>query len=265
MKIFEKPQYALDIKNNLCSFIAFINDIPAFNNMQGAAFNMCVPVNHLIRNGKNTFKVLITPLKTSGHLQELSDCFVTIIVKDYWDNANTFIDVAAAAFPAGSSNDTIKLPGFELAGEFEAKLPFADYFWVDAPKLDENKSVNTQRAAEYFHTLHAAMKRKDTSFLFNEITRREKEFSAAFYEDFSEGFDKTKEDFNGTFADANYVLQDLNLSGFIPRFYADGRIITFENEHFEQPIYYLNNVEFTRRQYPFYLCMNEARQFVVVR
>ncbi len=265
MKIFEKPQYAFEIKNNLCSFIAFINDIPAFNNMMGTAFNQCVPITHLVKNGENTFKVLVFPLKPATHLQALSDCFATIIVKDYWDNANTFIEISAMGFPAGTSNDTIKLPGFELKGTFEAKLPFDDFQWVNAPKLDTNRSTNIDLARRYLSEIHSAFKEKNTSFLFKEIITREQELSKSFYEEFEIGMDFTQKDFNGTFNDPNYIIQDLSFEKFLPKLYADGRIIAFENENYEQPIFFLNDVEFTRRQYPFYFCMNKENKMMVIR
>ena len=265
MKHFPNPQYALAIKNNICSFVAYINDIPAFYNVNGTAYNLCVPINHLVRNGENTFKVLVTPLKPSAHLVQLSECFASIIVKDIFDNADQFVEIAITGFPEGTSNDTIKLPGFEVKGVFEARIPFKDAYWTEAPSMEKNKSTHIDQARRYFKAFHEALEQKNTAVIFNEIATREMEFSKAFYEEYEEGFDKTKKDFNGTLDDPNYVLQKIDPLKFIPKFYADFRIITFENEKFEQPIFFLNDVEFTRRQYPLYLCLNKDNKMMIIR
>ncbi len=265
MKLFNQPQYALAMKNNLCSFTAYINDIPAFNNRQGTAYNLSVPINHLIKHGENSFKVQVTPLKPSTYLQELSECFAIILVKDLFDNADEFIEISITGFPTGTSNDTLKLPAFEIKGKFDATLPFVDYLWVNATKLDQNRSTLIDLARRYFHAFHEALIKKDTNHLFHEIALREKEFSMAFYDDYDEGFAKTQKDFMDTLNDENYRLQELDLVHFIPRFYADDRIITFENEKSEQPIFFINEVEHTRRQYPLFLCMNEKNKMLLIR
>ncbi|MCX6190119.1 MAG: hypothetical protein NTW54_11075 [Bacteroidetes bacterium] len=265
MKLFNQPQYALAMKNNLCSFIAYINDIPAFNNSQGTAYNISVPINHLIINGENTFKVLVTPLKSSQHLEELSECFAIILVKDVFDNADQFVEISITGIPAGTSNDTLKLPAFEIKGKFEASLPFDDYTWVNAPKLDKNRSTNIDLARHYFRAFHNALDKQNTNYIFHEIVQREKEFSMAFYDDYEDGYAKTQKDFNDTLNDENYQLQAMDLGTFLPRFYADDRIITFENEKHEQPVFFLNDVEFTRRQYPLYLCLNKKNEMLLIR
>lgn len=265
MKEFNQPQFALAIKNNLCSFIGFINDIPAFINKRGTAYNLCVPINHLVKNGENTFKVIITPLSPSSHLEELSECSATVIVKDVTDNATDFKGLTEMSFAPGTSNDSIRLPAFELAGGFEAKLSYPDYQWVDAPKLDENRQQSIEKASKFFNRFHQAFGQKDTGRIYEAIASREMEMSNAFYESFEKGMAGTREDIEGTLNDPNYVLQPLDFTGFLPVFYADSRIISFMNEKYEQPIFFLNDREGYRREYPLYLCMDPQNECMIIR
>lgn len=267
MRNFDRPQYALEMKNDRCAFVAFINDIPAFINRKGAPFSMTVPINHLLLNGENTFRFTAVPKAPAEHLEELAECKASILVKGWDMSASEMTDVATIGFPAGTSNRTLQLPLVAQSGKFEASLPFEDSRWSTAQKLDTENDRGrwAELAGRYFTKFHAALRAKDIAFVSKEITMRERELSQAFYEPLESSISMTRDDFQGTLDDPAFELQEIDLLTYIPKFYADGRLITFENSKYQQAIYFRDRVKRLRREYPLYLCADGQGGLTLIR
>lgn len=267
MRNLDRPQYALEMKNDRCAFVAYINDIPAFINRKGAPYSLTVPINHLLVNGENTFRFTAKPRGAAEHLEDLSECKASILVKGWEMSASEMTDVATIGFPAGTSNGKLPLPLVAQAGTFEASLPFENPHWSTAQKLDtdDDRARWVDLAGTYFKKFHSALRAKDIAFVSKEITRRERELSQAFYEPLESSIAMTREDFQRTLDDPAFELQELDLLTFAPKFHADGRLITFENGKYQQALYFRDRAKRLRREYPLFLCADGNGGLMLIR
>ena len=267
MRNTDRPQYALEMKNDRCAFVAYINDIPAFINRKGAPYSLTVPINHLLLNGENTFRFMAMPRTPEENLEELSECKASILVKGWEMSAAEMIDVATIGFPAGTSNKTLPLPLVAQAGKFEASLPFGNPRWSTAQKLDTENDRDrwVDLAGTYLKRFHTALHAKDMALVSKEITQRESELSQAFYEPLESSISMTLADFQGTLDDPGFELQELDLLTYTPKFYADGRLITFENGKYQQAIHFRDRAKRIRREYPLFLCADGEGGLILIR
>jgi hypothetical protein len=259
-----QPQYSLAINNEYCSFMAYINDVPALYNPDGYAFNMNVPINHIIKSGKNSFRIEVSQLEKSVEAELYMDCKVEILVKGNKEPMSKLKSLSSVSLRQLFGDSVSKLPDHTpLTGVFEVEESFSDLPWNHSSDMSERKSHFIKLAMEKIQEFHNALMSRNLDFVFNSIESRENHYTTSFYESFREGFEKTKNDFNETIEDVEYILQPLDFSNYTPVFHAKGKLITFENSYGEQIVHFLNNTKFTRRQYPLYFSCTENGQLQI--
>ena len=261
-----EPQYSFAVKNEYCSFMAYINDVPAMFNPDGYAFNLNVPINHLIQPGKNNFRVHITIQDQSEETKNYCECISEILVKGTNDPMSSLKTLAQINIRSLVKNSILSLPpGSPVTGIFQVKDSFSELPWSEGVDMGSDKNRYVKLAMDELKSLHLFLKKKDTEPIFKIIRDREQHYSASYYEEFNQSFEKTKADFTGTLEDQDFILQDLDFTEYLPVFYAGGKLIAFENKYGEQPVFFLNNKKNLRRQYAFYFsCFDEQRLKVVL-
>lgn len=258
-------QFCFAIANNNCSFIGFVNGFPVFINVKGYAYNLSVPINPYILSGENNFSVLISPSPGTDFISEVSECKVEVIVKEIDEIPADFRTIAMAEFPVGSANEELKIPFFKLEGKFEAKLPFKNYAWVDAKKMDKNKDKIIQPLYKQYKELHSLFGYKNENKISELIQYREREFAAAYYEDFDAGFMATRNLISETLTDPYFELQPFDPTKFIISFAAEGSIAFMHDKEYNQPICFINQIKKIRREFPFYFMQTEDDDFIAIR
>jgi hypothetical protein len=259
-----QPQYSLGIKNEYCSFMAYVNDVPAILNPDGYAFNLNVPINHLIQPGKNVFRISVTMQDESDDTLNYGDCIGEILVKginDPMTSLQTCSKVDIRSLVKGAI--TSLPPKTPVSGIFQIEHQVSELPWAEAQDMSKQKSQFSRLAMDAIRDLHRLLKKKDLPSVFSLLETREKHYSSRYFEDFAESFSKTQEDFIATLEDADFELQELDFSTYLPVFYANGKLITFENSFGEQPIFYLNNKANLRRQYPVYFKSNDRGEMQI--
>lgn len=258
-------QFCFAIANNNCSFIGFVNGFPVFINVKGYAYNLSVPINPYIFSGENNYSVLISPSPGTDFISGVSECKVEVIVKANNELPADFRTIAMAEFPVGSANEELKIPFLKLDGKFEAKLPFKNYSWADAKKLDKNKDNVVKPLVNQYKEIHALFSYKNENKIAELIQMREHEFANAYYENFETGFTATRNVIAETLTDPYFELQPFNPEKFIISFAGDGRIAFMHDKDYNQPICFINQIKKTRREFPFYFMQNEEGEFIVIR
>ena len=261
-----EPQYSLGVKNEYCSFMAYVNDVPAMFNPDGYAFNLNVPVNHLIQPGKNSFRVNVTIQDQSEETKNYCECISEILVKGTNDPMSSLKTLAKVDIRSLVKDAILSLPaGAPVSGVFHVKDSFSELPWSNGVDMSSDKNRYINLAAEQLKLIHSLLKKKNTESVFNLIRDREQHYSASYYEDFDQSFNRTKADFTATFEDEDFILQDLDFKTYLPVFYAGGKLIAFENKYGEQPVFFLNNNKNLRRQYAYYFsCFDEQKLKVVL-
>jgi len=253
------PQYSLAIKNEYCQFMAYLNDIPVMFNPNGYAFNLNFPINHLICSGKNTFRIEVTIQNQSPSELEYFDFTCEVLVKGESDHMADLKTLVSANFREIYKMPLANVPpNSPLIGEFHIKHPVYDAPWIDRIDLKKDKGHFIKLAMSKLIDFHKCLLSNDLEKIFLLISLRETHYSSRYFENYNLSFNKTKEDFNNTIEDKNYILQRIDFATYLPVFHANGRLITFENKFGEQAIFYLNNKENKRRQYPlFFFCTSK--------
>lgn len=245
--------------------MGFVNDIPAFHNMGGTAFNTTVPINHLLMPEKNSFRVEIFPGKELHNLLPRTDCKAEILTKLQQQLAQELTSIASCEFPEGTSTEEKPLPGFVISSIFKTELPFEKFAWVNSPTLKNNEKECIKLGIEYYRMFYNALKQKKLDVIFEEIKEREREMSIAFYDDYETEFEKTQQLFKETVSDKNWEIQPFTPEKFLCRFYANKQIFALEDTHYDQPIQYYNKLLKKLRQFPLYLCLNAQNEFIIIR
>lgn len=254
-----QPQYSLAVKNEFCSFMAYVNDVPAIFNPDGYAFNLNVPINHLIQSGKNTFRLIVTLQDKSDETENYFECISEILVKGTYDPMTSLKSLSRVDLRSIVKGSVLELPpSTPVSGVFHVQEPISDLPWSNGLDMSKRKSHYINLAIDGMKLVHKYLINQDLENLFKLISDREKHYSSRYFEDFAIGFSKTKADFAATLEDPDFTLQDLDFTTYLPVFYAGGKLITFENIRGEQAVFFLNNKKNLMRQYPIYFfCQDE--------
>ncbi len=208
---------------------------------------------------------MISPSPGTDFISEVSECKVEVIVKTSNELPADFRTIAMAEFPVGSATDELKIPFFKLEGKFEAKLPFNNFSWVDAKKLEKNKDNIIQPLLKQYKELHSLFAYKNENKIAELIKLREQEFADSYYEDFEVGFIATRNVIKETLSDPYFELQPFDPASFIMSFAGNGNIAYLHDKDYNQPICFINQIKKIRREFPFYFMQIEDGDFIAVR
>ena len=95
--------------------------------------------------------------------------------------------------------------------------------------------------------------------------QREREFAAAYYEEFEPGYIVTCNQIVETLTDPLFVLQPFDHTKFIVSFAGNGTVAYLHDKDYNQPIYFINETKKIRREFPFYFFMNEEEKLQPIR
>ena len=257
-------QYSIHIHNSSCSFVAMINGVPVYNNPDGVAFNINFSMNHLVKNGQNTFTIILRPYPDCEILDKFTQCNSKIIVKKQYEPVAAFKEIATISYKEGTATKESKTKLATIAGTFNAEIEFADPFWIKSKKIELN-TENLIFLKAKIKTLHSLFKQKKLNEILALAKEREQEISNCFYTSFQEGEDISKLMYEEVFSDENWELQPLDIIEYPPLLFAENKLVSFVNLQFDSIIHYFNDKKSLYREFPFYFCLNNSGEFIVIR
>jgi hypothetical protein len=257
-------QFSLAINNETCRFWGYVNDIPAFNNARGNSFDLNVAINHLIQDGVNTVRIHVKPLEKTNAFDEYSDCEASILVKELNERMDQTKVISQNKLSNLYPKQSLSLPEYILPLTFDSKSGFSKFPWSEMMDLKKDKINNFKKIQEEISHFHSLFRSRNAQAIFDRIAPRERYYSQRFFEEFNHSFEKTKEDFLDTINNEEYEIQELDFVNYPPTFFANGHIAAFENMKGEQPLFFLNNKERMRRQYPLYYSIDHSGQIHLV-
>lgn len=259
-----QPQYSLAIKNEYSSCTAFVNDVPALANPKGYALNSSVPINHLVRTGKNTFRVTASILEQSPEAESYFECIAEILVKDASEPMSALRPFARIDMRQVFQGKVLEMPrNMPMAGVFEIPERFSDGPCESAVDMTEDKSRFVRLATEELRQLHTAFRNGDVDTIMRAFASREAHLSRRYYEFGSEGLEQTKADVQDTLANTDFELQELDFITYLPVFRNDGRLLSFENADTRQILHFINRKENARREYSLFLTSSDNKSVQV--
>jgi hypothetical protein len=139
-----QPQISVAIKNEYCSFQAYINDIPAVLNYEGYSFNLNFPINHLVFKEKNILKILVTIDKNHADAKEYFEFSCEILLKGSDEQLSSLRSVFKINFRDVYKMDIDNiLPNAPLIGEFDLNFDMVNATWAEAINLKNDKNRPT--------------------------------------------------------------------------------------------------------------------------
>jgi hypothetical protein len=181
-----------------------------------------------------------------------------ILVKERNDLPVNMKSLFSIQMPVGTSSETLPLPSFYL--ELPFKLSWnIPYSWSTSAIIKDEVNHATQLVIDAYKSIHLALSRRDMKYISNLIYDREKEMSAAYYDDFNQGLEDSLKVINDTIHNNDFELQPLQFADYTVNFAAEGRVIYMHNTKFDQPIYFMNKQLGIRRELPFYFLFQDKQ------
>lgn len=248
LPVLQQPFYVMDIDVKDCAHEIRVNDCPVARDRDGLRTTIDVPVNQWLASGRNSVQVTLREhAGLENGFWEYTHCRVGVKVREYkgdheygvyevtYDHAKGLVTDST-----GESWEPTKGEGvIEFNFPFMALLPFGPWAWMtsNTQTLDEQTIALAVREFEKLSQLYAA---KDDAGLIAIRKNQSIELARACYETV-ESIEQDMLDF----IESARVNPDAEFSAFDiedcePKLYGDGRLLTFEDEEGDLPIYYIN-------------------------
>lgn len=225
--------YNLKVSTNNCNYKIFVNGFPLAVETKGLALETSIPFNHLIAGDKFLLDFSLDPIKGNENLNSIVDFNCSVIA----DNKMIKSSKELYNYSFDSSGEVPNLRKNEIVTM--DKLSYVPK-WMDGEKLDldgeELKKMN-----DLLFTVWNLFKRKDLISINKFFELKDITYAESYGEPLQERLKFTNSIFNSYFNRDGIFLFDLMMQYFTPKIYCMGKIICFEENTGNHPIFYLNN------------------------
>lgn len=260
--MIKAPYYLVDFNVSLANFEILINDVVAVSHESGGSIFSNYPINHFILNsGLQNIKVRLKPLADAKFIHKDADAVIKIQYLDAStmdeEQMNTVCEFTT------QKNDNKNLPILEIAGEFQANVPYQLMGWSDAAVINVDNQTVINKIHDYYHRIYTLFKDQDVTQLTALLKKRYEETDVSMYlqEDNIAGLNNVFTMLNAE----NYVLEDFPDNPKI-EFYGQNRLINLIRENYSPIISYLKKEENEEFGFPFYIHLPKGNNgFEIIR
>jgi len=260
----ESPYYSLTVDCYGCCFKVLINDFPVTRKFDGNGMTTTFPINPLIRNGKNSLRIQMFPHPDHPvSLTKLSTAEGILWLAANNDLANR-TQIASFKSPVFSDEEgkSVLPPFYEVVGEFQAKVPFADHFHLQSRIIPKQADLLSRLRAEYTNVWKSLQARDTGSFL-QKSAIKELELARSLFITKGEREEYVRSAFQNYYSDLELI--DLHFQYYQPGFYANGSVVCLEDELGDQPLVFVNRKAGSSTYIQIYFSQNAQGELVIVR
>jgi len=258
----KKNYYHINFKIQCCRFEFRINDIPIFIEHEGRSLFAEIPINQLLREGKNNFTAMIRPEQNKIELTDelLFEFGVTVgkISPEGVDVLELFNINVRELYAL----DDITKYGIIHTIEFE--LSHNNYIpnWNNNSSIHVNE-IEIKKIFKFYNDFYNIILDKNINAIRNILSDSARHISMAFYLNPEEKLESMVEAYKEILNDSDFKLQPLQVKRQFIQLYSYGKLIELLNDKNHSVIYFLNKEQTFIKNIPLKISRNEKNEYYI--
>lgn len=244
--------YFLKITSRYCKHDIRINDLYCTNNYKGNQSGSEIPINDLLRKGKNSIKIKIEPV-----LVEAADRDVIFMINAVIEERNSYDNSIKRELINLKSEVPLNEIPKEIEDSYLIEEPFINPDYTKSPIIVKNKEILGKVYGFYEH-VYKLMYGKDITSLIELFADKEKNFAYSYNLNPQERIEYIKSSLTDYLTEPNSELLTLDLNFLNYETYAYEKLICLEEKVNKRPALGIYSELFKSTTYfPIYLSINE--------
>lgn len=180
MTNFKEPYYLVDFNSSACNFEIYINDMPAFIQIDSGNISSHVPINQFIlESGKQMIKIIVKPLKNQQKIK--GDAFLFVKVFSYDSSTTNYSDTVEVYNFKQENFESYDERVFLIAGGFDVNVKYSVDGWKNSIVNEIIEQQLISEVTNFYKLIYNKFKEKNIDELYNMMQTKFTEIDSSMY------------------------------------------------------------------------------------